>query len=118
MGKFIIFLYPPHPLSPFDTSLALPLQSHVHCGATATAVILCLNHRGRKCTRGHIHSRPECTGKFFVVNFLQEKFGVQFLPEGSAAQWEGGVVSALYVLQVRVLTTCIFLLGPLRNLFY
>ena len=29
-------------------------------------------------------------GKFFFVIFLQENFGVQFLPEGSPPQWEGG----------------------------
>ena len=55
--------------------------------------------------------------KFFFVIFLQENFGVQFLPEGSAPQWEGGVVSALYVLQARVLITCNFFLGTLRNFF-
>ena len=34
--------------------------------------------------------------------FAQESFGVQFLPAGSIRQWEGGVVSALYVLKIRV----------------
>ena len=57
-------------------------------------------------------------GKFCFVIFLQENFGVQFLPEGSTPQWEGGVVSALYVLQARVLFTCIFFLGTLRNFCY
>ena len=39
---------------------------------------------------------------------------MQFLPEGSTPQWEGGVVLALYVLQARVLFTCLFFLGTLR----
>ena len=56
-------------------------------------------------------------GKVFFVIFLQEIFRVQFLPEGSARQWEGGVVSALYLLQARVLITCNFLPGTLRKSF-
>ena len=43
--------------------------------------------------------------------FLQGNFGVQFLPAGSTPQWEGGVVAALYVLQIRVLFTCNFFWG-------
>ena len=50
-------------------------------------------------------------GKFCFVIFLQENLGVQSLPEGSSPQWEGGVVSALYVLQARVLITCNFFWG-------
>ena len=42
-------------------------------------------------------------GKFFFVIFLQENFGVQFLPEGSTPQWEGGVATAHYVQRARVL---------------
>ena len=49
--------------------------------------------------------------------FLQENFGVQFLPEGSTPQWEAGVVSALYVLQIRVQCCVHFFLGTLRNFF-
>ena len=56
-------------------------------------------------------------GKFFFVIFLQENFRVQFLPEGSAPQWEGGVVSALYVLQARVLITCTFFSGDAPEFF-
>ena len=41
--------------------------------------------------------------KLCFVIFLPENFGVQFLPEGSTPRWEGGVISALYVLQTRVL---------------
>ena len=50
-----------------------------------------------------------------LLFFLQENFGVQFLPEGSTPQWEGGVVSALYVLQARVLFTCIFFSGDAQE---
>ena len=42
-------------------------------------------------------------GKILLCySFAQENFWVQFLPTGSTPQWEGGVVSALYVLQIRV----------------
>ena len=57
-------------------------------------------------------------GKFFFVIFLEENFGVQFLPEGSAPQWEGGVVSATYALQARVLFTCVFFWGRSGIFFY
>ena len=54
-------------------------------------------------------------GKFFFVIFLQENFGVQFLPEGSTPQWEGGAATAQYVQLARVLFVCIFFLGTLRE---
>ena len=38
-----------------------------------------------------------------------------FFPAGGAPQWEGGEATATYVLQARVLFTCIFFLGALRN---
>ena len=50
--------------------------------------------------------------------FAQENFGVQFLPAGSTPQWEGGAVSALYVLQIHVECYLHFFLGTLRNFFY
>ena len=34
-------------------------------------------------------------GKFFFVIFVQENFGVQFLPEGSTPQWEGGAAGTI-----------------------
>ena len=37
-----------------------------------------------------------------LLFFCTRDIGVQFLPAGSTPQWEGGVVSALYVLQIRV----------------
>ena len=117
-GEFIIFLYPPHSLSHFGTSLALPLQSHVHCRATATTVTLCLNHCGQECPSGHIHSTSECIWQFCFLIFLQVNFGVQRLPERSTPQWKQGVVSALYVLQGRVLITCYFFSGDTQELFY
>ena len=53
-----------------------------------------------------------------LLFFSQENFGVQFLPAGSTPQWEGGVVSALYVLQIRVQCCVHFFLGTLRNFVY
>ena len=51
-------------------------------------------------------------GKNLLCYFFYKRIlGVQFLPEGSTPQWEGGVVSALYVLQARVLFPCFFLGG-------
>ena len=47
----------------------------------------------------------------------QENFGVQFWPAGSTPQWEGGVVSALYVLQIRVQCCVHFFLATLRNYY-
>ena len=46
-----------------------------------------------------------------LLFFLQENFGVQVLPEGSTPRWEGGEATAPYVLQARVLFTCIFFRG-------
>ena len=46
-----------------------------------------------------------------LLFFLQENFGVQFLPEGSTPRWEGGEATATYVLQARVLFTCNFFWG-------
>ena len=40
---------------------------------------------------------------------------MQVLPEGSTPRWEGGEATATYVLQARVLFTCIFFLGTLRD---
>ena len=50
--------------------------------------------------------------------FSQENFGVQFLPAGSTPQWEGGVVSALYVLQIRVQCCVHFFSGDAQGLLY
>ena len=59
-------------------------------------------------------------GKFcFVFFFPQENFEVQFLPARSTPQWEGGVVSALYVLQIRVQCRVhFFSLGMLREFLW
>ena len=43
-----------------------------------------------------------------LLFFYQKMLGCRFLPEGSTAHWEGGVVLALYVQQARVLFACIF----------
>ena len=53
-----------------------------------------------------------------LLFFSQENFGVQFLPAGSTPQLEGGVVSALYVLQIRVQCCVHIFLGTLRNFVY
>ena len=45
----------------------------------------------------------------------EENCGVQLFPEVSTPQWKRGVVSALYVLQFRVLFACISFLETLRN---
>ena len=45
---------------------------------------------------------------FFYKGILGCSF---FLPAGSTQQWEGGEASVTYVLQARVLFTCIFLWG-------
>ena len=51
-------------------------------------------------------------GKFcFVFFFAREFWGAVFLPAGSTPQWEGGEASATYVLQARVLFTCVFFWG-------
>ena len=57
-------------------------------------------------------------GKFFFVIFLQENFGVQFLPEGSTPQWEGGVATAHYVQRARVLSVCINFSGDAQVFLY
>ena len=49
--------------------------------------------------------------------FAQEKFGMQFLPAGSTPQWEGGVVSALFVLQIRVQCYLHFFSGDAQECF-
>ena len=52
-----------------------------------------------------------------LLFFYKRILGCSFLPTGSTPRWEGGVVSALYVLQTRVLFVCIFFLGTLREVF-
>ena len=51
--------------------------------------------------------------------FYKRILGCSFLPEGGTPQWEGGVVSALYVLQIRV-QCCVhfFFLGTLREFLW
>ena len=56
--------------------------------------------------------------KFFFVIFLQENFWVQFLPEGSTPQWEGGVATAHYVQRARVLSVCINCSCDTQETFY
>ena len=51
-------------------------------------------------------------GKILLCFFFAREFwGAVFLPAGSTPQWEGGEASATYVLQARVLFTCIFFWG-------
>ena len=46
-----------------------------------------------------------------LFSFAREFWGAVFLPAGSTPQWEGGEASATYVLQARVLFTCVFFWG-------
>ena len=53
-----------------------------------------------------------------LLYFCNRILGCSFLPAGSTPQWEGGVVTTLYVLQARVLITCIFFSGDAQQFFY
>ena len=47
-------------------------------------------------------------GKFCFVNFYKRILVCSFLHEGGTPQWEGGEVTARYVLQARVLVLAFF----------
>ena len=116
MGK-LIFLYPPHPLSQFGTHILchcrVSLQSHCSCSDSSPPT------EGMRASVG-TYTLGQGVGEnsALLFFFLQENFGVQFLPAGSTPQWEGGLVSALYVLQIRVQCCVHFFLGTLKNFFY
>ena len=115
MGK-LIFLYPPHPLSQFGSHILchcrVSLQSHCSCSDSSPPA------EGMRASVG-TYTLGQGVGENSALLFLfsQENFGVQFLPAGSTPQWEGGVVSALYVLQIRVQCCVHFFLGTLRDYY-
>ena len=115
MGK-LIFLYPAHPLSQFGTHILchcrVSLQSHCSCSDSSPPT------EGMRASVG-TYTLGQGVGENSALLFFfsQENFGVQFLPAGSTPQWEGGVVSALYVLQIRVQCCMHFFLGTLRDYY-
>ena len=115
MGK-LTFLYPPYPLSQFGTHILchcrVSLQSHCSCSDSSPPT------EGMRASVG-TYTLGQGVGENSALLFFfsQENFGVQFLPAGSTPQWEGGVVSALYVLQIRVQCCVHFFLGTLRDYY-
>ena len=104
MGKLImIFLYPPHSLSQFGTITLC------HCRVVYIAEPLLLQSflvptSGGDSAPGAIYSLGQTAWENSDLSlFLQENFGVQFLPEGSTPQWEGGAATAQYLQLARVL---------------
>ena len=115
MGKLIV-LYPPHPLSQFGTHILchcrVSLQSHCSCSDSSPPT------EGMRASVGTytlVQGVGENSALLFF--FLQVNFGVQFLPAGSTPQGEGGVVSALYVVQIHVQCCVHFFLGTVGNFF-
>ena len=115
MGK-LIFLYPPHPLSQFGTHILchcrVSLQSHCSCSDSSPPT------EGMRASVG-TYTLGQGVGENSALLFFfsQENFGVHFFPAGSTPQWQGGVVSALYVLQIRVQCCVHFFLGTLRDYY-
>ena len=100
MGN-LIFLYPPHPLSQFGTHILchcrVSLQSHCSCSDSSPPT------EGMRASVG-TYTLGQGVGENSALFFFFHKriLGCSFLFAGSTPQWEGGVVSALYVLQIRV----------------
>ena len=115
MGK-LIFLYPPHPLSQFGTHILchcrVSLQSHCSCSDSSPPT------EGMRASVGTYTLGPGVGENSSLLFFLQENFGVQFLPEGSTPQWEGGVATAHHVQRARVLSVCINFSGDAQEFFY
>ena len=111
MGKLIIFfLYPPHPLSRFGTIVLchcrVALQSHCSCSDSSPPPTEGMRASVGTYTLGQ--SVRENSALIFYQGILGCSF---FLPAGGAPQSEGGEATATYVLQARVLFTCIFFWG-------
>ena len=92
--------------------------AEVHCRATAPAVTPAPPTEGMHASVGTYTLRQSVSENSALLFFYQRILGCSFLPEGSTPQWEGGVVSALYVLKIRVQCCVLFFFwGRSRNFF-